>query len=218
MKKFWAAAIVALGWSAAASAQTLIAHAELQAVTATGTTAYAGGHPFLLRGVILNDPDEMLDMAYNPDAVAAGNVGGQYQVFLQSAAAGDQGGTTLWMGQNYQARGMLGEFYDEAAWSNELARLTVATNGRAFRKGDLVEVTARNSLSYGGKRNVNEAHLADPAYDFEVRLVKANVGLPQATPLTLPDLVNADGSGVSIDSLTAGYYSRLVWRVVRLVA
>ncbi len=28
-------------------------------------------------------------------------------------------------------------------------------------------------------------------------------------------MVNSDGSGVSIDSLTSGYYSRLVWRVVR---
>ena len=30
-------------------------------------------------------------------------------------------------------------------------------------------------------------------------------------------MVNSDGSGVSIDSLTTGYYSRLVWRVVRFV-
>lgn len=30
-------------------------------------------------------------------------------------------------------------------------------------------------------------------------------------------MVNSDGSGVSIDSLTAGYYSRLTWRVVRFV-
>ena len=31
-------------------------------------------------------------------------------------------------------------------------------------------------------------------------------------------MVNSDGSGVSIDSLATGYYSRLPWRVVRLVA
>ncbi len=30
-------------------------------------------------------------------------------------------------------------------------------------------------------------------------------------------MVNSDGSGVSIDSLTTGYYSRLTWRVVRFV-
>jgi cell wall-associated NlpC family hydrolase len=30
-------------------------------------------------------------------------------------------------------------------------------------------------------------------------------------------MVNSDGSGVSIDSLTTGYYSRLAWRVVRFV-
>ena len=31
-------------------------------------------------------------------------------------------------------------------------------------------------------------------------------------------MVNSDGSGVSIDSLTTGYYSRLTWRVVRFVS
>ena len=30
-------------------------------------------------------------------------------------------------------------------------------------------------------------------------------------------MVNSDGSGVSIDSLTTGYYGRLSWRVVRFV-
>ena len=30
-------------------------------------------------------------------------------------------------------------------------------------------------------------------------------------------MVNSDGSGVSLDALTTGYYSRLVWRVVRFV-
>jgi hypothetical protein len=29
--------------------------------------------------------------------------------------------------------------------------------------------------------------------------------------------VNSDGSGVSIDSLTTGYYSQLAWRVIRFV-
>ena len=185
-----------LGWGGAAFAQSAITHTNLQSVTSTGTTAYAGGHPFTLRGVILNDPEEMLDTAWNPAAVATTNIGGQYQVFIQAAAATDRGGTALWMGQNYQARGMVGESYDEAAWSNELARLKVATNGRAFRKGDLVEVVARNSMSYGGKRNVNEGHLTDTNMDFEIRLVKANAGLPQATPLTLAELVAADGGAI----------------------
>jgi hypothetical protein len=183
-----------LGLAAAASAQAQVLHKELQAVTATGTTAWAGSHPFAMRGVILNDPEEMLDMAWNPDAVATTNLGGQYQIFIQSAEPGDFGGTALWMGQNYQARGMLGEYYDEAAWASELARLMIATNGRAFRKGDLVEVTARNSLTFGGKRNINEGHLADPDCDFDLTLVRANAGVPPPVPLRLADLVNADGS------------------------
>ena len=199
MNKIWMAAMLAAGWSAGAGAQDLIPHRELQAVPATGTTAYAGAPSFRLRGIVLNDPEEMLDLAWNPNAVATTNIGGQYQIFIQSAATNDWGGTALWMGQNYQARGMLGEFYDAAGWSNELGRATVATNGRAFRKGDLVEVLARNSLSYGGKRNVNEAHVTDPDFDFDVSLVQANVGLPQATPLTLADLV-ATGTNQIFDA------------------
>ena len=191
MKMRWLAALVFLGGGAVGLAQDLILHRDLQAVTATGTTAYAGAPSFRLRGIVLNDPEEMLDGAYNPNAVATTNVGGQYQVFIQSAATNDGGGTALWMGQNYQARGMLGEYYDAAAWSNEWTRATVATNGRVFRKGDLVEVLARNSLSYGGKRNVNEAHVTDPDFDFDLTLVRANAGLPPATPLTLADLVTA---------------------------
>ena len=33
-----------------------------------------------------------------------------------------------------------------------------------FRAGDLVEMTVRQSLFYGGKRNINEGHDIDPAY------------------------------------------------------
>lgn len=174
----------------AASAQTsVVTHAQLQAVTTTGTTAFAGSHPFFLRGVVLNDPEEMLDMTYNSAAVATTNIGGQYQMFFQAVDADDRGGTALWMGQNYQARGMLGEYYEAAAWSNELARVMIATNGRCYRKGDLIEVLAHQSMPFGGKRNVNEGHLTDPEKDFDIALVKANAGLPQATALKLSDLV-----------------------------
>ncbi len=199
MNARWLATMVFLGGCAGSWSQDVILHRELQAVTATGTTAYAGAAAFRLRGIVLNDPEEMLDPAWNPNAVATTNIGGQYQIFIQSVASNDWGGTALWMGQNYQARGMLGEYYDAAAWSNELARVTVATNGRAFRKGDLIEVLARNSASYGGKRNVNEAHVTDPDFDFEVSLVQANVGLPRATPLTLADLV-ATGTNQIFDA------------------
>jgi hypothetical protein len=79
-------------------------------VNSTGYTAWAESptsFPFAIRGVIVNDPEEMLDYAYNPDATDLNLMGGQFQVFIQGTG-GDRGGTALWMAQNYQAMGMAG--------------------------------------------------------------------------------------------------------------
>jgi len=199
MKNLLATMILGLGCCAAASAQTaVVTHVELQAVTSTGTSAWVESFPFTIRGVMVNDPEEMLDPTYNPGATASNLVGGQYQVFFQAVDAGDRGGTALWMAQNYNAMGPwipAGNDYD-TEWTNEMNRLMIDTNGRAFRKGDLIEVTARKALFYNGKRNINEAHRITSANDFDIRLVKANVGLPQAEALKLSELVNADGSQI----------------------
>ncbi|HPT15818.1 MAG TPA: hypothetical protein PK388_00900 [Kiritimatiellia bacterium] len=189
MKKFRTMAIWLLLGAAAARAQTaLVTHAELQATTTNGASAWADSFPFAIRGVIVNDPEEMLDPAFNPSATTP-STGGQFQMFIQAAADGDRGGTALYMAQ----RSFLGDHYDEATWSNEMRRVTFDGAGRKFRKGDLVEVVARKALFYGGKRNVNEAHRTTASNDFDVVLVKANVGLPQAEALTLADLVDTNG-------------------------
>ena len=196
------AAIGALICGAAASAQTAVmTHAELQAVNSTGYTAWAESptsFPFAIRGVIVNDPEEMLDPTYDPTATAMGYTGGMYQVFFQAVDAADRGGTALWMVQNYEAMGPwipADNDYD-ADWTNEMNRVMFDSNGRKFRKGDLVEVTARKALFYNGKRNVNESHRIAPANDFDVALVRANMGLPQAEAISLADLKNADDRAI----------------------
>ena len=195
MKRRWATVGAFLGWCAAASAQTaVVTHAELQAVNSTGHTFWVETFPFAIRGVIVNDPEEMLDYSYNPDATAKTNLGGQFQMFFQGVD-GDRGGTALWMAQNYQAMGLAGQDYG-SEWTNEMRRVQVDADGRKFRKGDLIEVTARKALFRGGKRNVNEAHRITSSNDFDVVLVKANAGLPQAEAATLADLVNADGTQI----------------------
>jgi len=65
-----------------------------------------------------------------------------------------------------------------------------------FRRGDVVDVTARMSLFYGGKWNINENHSTNSANDFDIVLVKENAGLPQAEAITLADLKNADDSAI----------------------
>jgi hypothetical protein len=62
-----------------------------------------------------------------------------------------------------------------------------------FRAGDLVELTVRQALFYGGKRNINEGHDTDPAYNFDIRLVTAAYGLPTPEVITLADVMNPGG-------------------------
>lgn len=195
MIKRLAAVGAILGGCAAAFGQTsVVTHWELQSVNSTGYTAWVESFPCAIRGVIVNDPEEMLDYAYNPDATATTNMGGQFQMFFQGVD-GDRGGTALWMAQNYQAMGMSGQDYG-SEWTNEMRRVQFDANGRKFRKGDLIEVTARKALFRGGKRNINEAHRITESNDFDVVLIQANLGLPQAEAVTLADLVNPDGSQI----------------------
>ena len=194
MNRRWMAGLLALGAATACGQTSVVTHWELQATTTTGTSAWVESFPFAIRGVIVNDPEEMLDYAYNPDATASNLMGGQFQVFFQGVGD-DRGGTALWMAQNYQAMGMSGQDYG-SEWTNEMRRVQYDANGRKFRKGDLIEVTARKALFRGGKRNINEAHRITASNDFDVVLVKANVGLPQAEAATLADLVNADGTQI----------------------
>ncbi len=181
-------------------AQEVETHARLQAVTARGTSAWEGTLPFTLRGVLLNDPEEFLDatprfVPWN-DGAGAGQMGGQWQVFLQAVDPQDRGGTACWMGQNYGNLPWIRDSarsYSDAAWTAEIQRLSRdPANHHRFRKGDLVEVTARRSLFYGGKRNINEAHDAGPDADFTLRLVWADFGLPAPEPITLADVVRPD--------------------------
>ncbi len=191
MNRRWMAGLLALGATTACGQTSVVTHWELQATTTTGTSAWVESFPFAIRGVIVNDPEEMLDYTYNPDATASNLMGGQFQVFFQGVGD-DRGGTALWMAQNYQAMGMSGQDYG-SEWTNEMRRVQYDANGRKFRKGDLIEVTARKALFRGGKRNINEAHRITASNDFDVVLVKANVGLPQAEAATLADLVDTNG-------------------------
>jgi hypothetical protein len=175
-------------------------HAALQAVKADGTSAWTGSLPFTIRGILLNNPEEFLDSTprFVPwdDGAGAGQMGGEWQVFIQAAEPEDRGGTACWMGQNYGNLGWIKDSaknYTDAEWTAEVNRLNRdPQNNHRFRKGDLVEITANRSLFYGGKRNINEAHDKNVAADFSIVLVRADVGLPAPEVITLADLVRPD--------------------------
>ena len=63
----------------------LIQHSVYQAVEPDGTSAYTGGFPIKLRGVVLNNTDDWLDptAAYDP-GVHLWELGGQAEVYVQA--------------------------------------------------------------------------------------------------------------------------------------
>ncbi len=191
-------AVAGLALMAALRGET---HFNLQSVNADGTSAWNGSFPITLTGVLLGDPDEMLDAtpSFLPwsDGANAGRLGGEWQVTFQAVEPGDRGGTTCWMGQNYANRVPPHDdvfSYSNPAWVAEINRLNHdPQTGRRFRAGDLVRITAQRALFYGGKRNINEAHDVSPEADFTIELVKPDYGLPGPEVITLAEVMRPGG-------------------------
>ncbi|HUI07671.1 MAG TPA: hypothetical protein VL486_11780 [Verrucomicrobiae bacterium] len=199
----WAAVALVAG---PATAETVT---NLEAVDANGVSTWNGDFPFSITGVLLTDPDEMLDTNTNfiPWNNGAGiyQLGGQWQVFVQTISADDRGGVECWMGQNY---GNLpwephdgSDSYTPDAWTGEVWRVSHdPVTRQAFHKGDLVTVTANGSLFYGGMQNINEEHSIDPVYDFTISLVSSNYGLPAPEVISLASVMRTnDGTAAHYD-------------------
>jgi hypothetical protein len=185
-----------------------VAHGEtalnLEAVNAGGVGIWSGSFPITFTGVLLTDPDEMLDAAADfvpwDDGAGLFQMGGEWQVFVQATAPGDRGGVECWMGQNYGNLPWLRDSelsYGNAAWTAEVQRVSHdPATGWAFRRGDLVTVTANGSLFYGGMQNINEEHSLDPAYDFSLSLASSNYGMPAPEALSLVSVMRPDDGNV----------------------
>ena len=191
-------ALVALLAAGPARAETI---QNLEAVDTNGFSTWAGSYPLEVIGVLLNDPGEMLDATPNfipwNDGASAYQLGGQWQVFVQAVLPGDRGGVECWMAQDY---GNLpwephdgSDSYTDSAWMAETNRVSHdPVTGYAFRKGDLVTVTANGSLFYGGMQNINEEHSTDPANDFSFSLVCSNYGLPSPEVISLSSVISTN--------------------------
>lgn len=196
---------------------------EMQAVNASGSSTWTmpmwgegQQQGYKLRGVVLNNPGDMLDSTSNYVACAAGtqwNMGGQWQIFIQSDNPSDVGGAALWMAQNY---GNVtwhwpdsSYSYTNAEWEAEIRRLSL--NG-TLRAGDVIEVRARGGLFHGGKFNVNEQHDNDPAFDFDISLI-SHGSLPEPTVIDLSDVKDSVGNFIFDPTRESGgelYQSTLV--------
>jgi hypothetical protein len=202
--------LAGLAWAAGpARAET---HTSLQAVNADGVSTWSGSFPFTLTGVLLCNPEEMLDFTPNFIPYTGpqdyGKMGGEWQIAVQAVEVGDRGGTFCYMGQNYGNMPWKRDSslsYSNEAWTAEILRLNYdPATMHPFRAGDLVQVTARQSLFYGGKRNINEGHDLSPDYNFDISLVISNYGLPAPEVITLADVKQADDSCIFDQTRAAG--------------
>ncbi|MBU4273763.1 MAG: PEP-CTERM sorting domain-containing protein [Planctomycetes bacterium] len=158
---------------------------------------------YKLLGVVLNNPGDMLNSTANFIESADGTMwqmGGLWQVFVQTLAPTDFGGAALWMGQNYgnvypthhPGNGAAPEQYAEAtaysyldpAWNNEVSRVGL---GGALEAGDIVEVRVRAGLFYKGKFNVNEEHDNDWVKDFDIVKIADGV-LPEPQDIAISEV------------------------------
>ncbi|MGW8257577.1 MAG: hypothetical protein ACWGMZ_08840, partial [Thermoguttaceae bacterium] len=158
-------------------------YSDMQAVDSTGASTWTiplDDEPpydpgYKLIGIVLNNPDDMLDSTANYipcDDGTLWQLGGQWQVCIQTTATDPQidfGGATLFMAQNYG--NVITHWpdsdysYNNDEWNAEIARVSLSGTLQA---GDLVEIHARGGLFYKGKFNVNEQHDKDTSLDFEV--------------------------------------------------
>ncbi len=174
---------------ASAAAEPTVAevtHWQLQAVDENGIGTYTAADKVVIRGIILNNPEEMLD----PTPSDAG-MGGQWQIFIQGETdpngRPDHAGTAVWFGQNY-SNVSSSDDYSDAELLEELYRINRDPNsGYVFQAGDRVKVTGYYKF-FKGKININEQHEKDPQFNFTMELLQPAVGLPAPEVITLDEL------------------------------
>ncbi|HOX37957.1 MAG TPA: PEP-CTERM sorting domain-containing protein [Candidatus Brocadiia bacterium] len=135
--------------------------------TGLGTNPYIGSGTTMIRieGIALNDSDDYLDPTV------------QFQVYVQGVGP-DSGGIAAWAGSFYQG----GPGSPE--WMAEYVRLSTG-----WKEGDLIRIEGYIANNRG-KTTINERHTGDPAMDFTITLLAADVGLP--APIVIPSVDACD--------------------------
>jgi len=189
-------------------------HWDIQAVDDTGhaTNPKVGGdilpeNVIVLEGIVLNNPEYMLDGTANYSETAW-YLGGQWQIFVQGEG-GDHAGTACWMGQNYGNLPWIGDpvtnNYSNEEWNAEMARLNY-DGAHQIRMGDRVRITGY-AIEYNGKSNINERHNKHPDMNFTVEWLGSAPGLPAPELITLADVKDASDNDIFDETrLTGGEY------------
>ncbi len=187
-----------------------------EAVNPDGSSSFSfptDGSLITVMGIVLNNPSNMLDSTpdYN---TSIGNLGGQWQVFIQAysdpvvgGSPTDFGGSEVWMGQCYGNLPFIndpGDIYTNSQWTAQLARLDSPTllstgNTVSLQAGDVVAITGVG-LEYEGMMNINEKHqvnVTPPVFptstSFTITALETGMPLPAPTVTTLNQLMNSSG-------------------------
>ncbi len=186
-----------------------VTHWELQAVNADGVGTYDDTDKVIITGIVLNNPEEMLD-----PTPGTGYMGGQWQIYVQGEDD-DHAGTAVYLGQYYhKVGGQSGSYTDEQLLS-ELCRINHDPNtGYTFAAGDRIRVTSWYKF-YKGKINANEKHEAEPIFDFAVELLEPAVGLPSPEIITLDMVKDSNDDYIFDQTRLTGceYYQAQLVRV-----
>jgi len=195
MKRFIISALVmglfCIGIAKADVTVAEVSHWDLQAVNADGVGTYEASDKVAITGIILNNPEEMLN-----HVPGTAGMGGQWQIYIQDEGQ-DHAGTAIFMGQNYSIAGGSGNYTNEQ-WLSELLRINYDPNTNyMLTAGDRVRVTGWYKF-YKGKLNINEKHQVEPMFDFDIELLEPAVGLPQPEIITL-DVVKGENDEYLFD-------------------
>lgn len=182
-------------------------HREYQAVFNDGTSAWPASpqqpkYPIEMTGVVINNPGDMLYFSDDPQSPYYSD-SPQWQVYIQATeaakAAGDFGGTALYM-RRYAPPFLGGhDLYPGTAWADEMTRLNYPVYDvtgdpvtEPLQQGDLIKVEARApGMFFRGKNNVNTMHLNLEQNEFYITILERDVPLAAPT-ITLADLKNPD--------------------------
>ncbi|MGD9109848.1 MAG: hypothetical protein PVG93_02800, partial [Phycisphaerales bacterium] len=198
-----------LGLIASVNGETVaeVTHWELQAVDEYGVGTYEDTDKVIITGIVLNNPEEMLD----PTPGAPAYLGGQWQMYIQGEG-NDHAGTAVYLGQYYARVGGSGNYTEEELLA-ELCDINHDPNtDYVFAAGDRVKVTGWYKF-HKGKLNVNEIHQVEPTYDFDVELLEPAVGLPQPEVITLNMVKDSNDQYIFDQTRQTGcehYQARLV--------
>lgn len=189
-KRMLFAAVVICQLSLLLDAATVaeVPHSVLQANDQDGVPVYTATDKVVIEGVILNNPEYMLDPTPGQDGM-----GGQWQIFVQPDDPNDTAATAVWIGQNYSRVFYIFSDYDDPYFVRELCAINFDPDtDYRFNAGDKIRVEGYYK-SFGGKLNINEQHKVDENYNLAIELVEPAAGLPKPEVITLDMLKDSPG-------------------------